>query len=162
MLDEFQRDVVQHNILVQQQRKKWHDKFIKKKQFQTGDWVLLYDSRFKNFKVKFHTCWMGPYEVIQVLDNGVVKVKTMDRWNLVFLVNGHRLKAYFQPLTKEDFMQQVQEQYELHLVGGYVSLLWFDFFSLEIKFKQNPKNNNIIIIKGKEKIFSSDCENNFY
>ena len=35
-LDEFQRDVVvQQNILIQQQCKKWHDKFFQKKVFPT-------------------------------------------------------------------------------------------------------------------------------
>ena len=57
---------------------KWHDKLITNKKFQPGDWVLLYDSRFKHFKGKFHTRWMGPYEAIQVFNNGVVEVKTID------------------------------------------------------------------------------------
>ena len=72
-LDEFRRDVFQQNILIQQQHKRWHDKSFQKKQLQPGDWVLLYDSKFKIFKGKFHTCWMGPYEVIQVFENGAVE-----------------------------------------------------------------------------------------
>ena len=94
--------------MVQQQRKKWHEKSIQKKQFQLGDWVLLYDSRFKHFKGKFHTCWIGPYEVVKLFENGAVEIKTIDGLNSVFLVNGHILNVYFQPLTKGDFMQQVQ------------------------------------------------------
>ena len=46
---------------------------------------------------------MGPYEVIRVLENGAVEVKTINGQNSVFLVNGHRLKKYFQPLTRKDF-----------------------------------------------------------
>jgi len=94
---------------VQQQCKKRHDNFINKKQFQPGDWVLLYDSRFKHFKGKFHTRWMGTYEVIQVFDNWAIEVKTINGKNSAFLVNAHRHKAYFQPLTKEDFMQLEQQ-----------------------------------------------------
>jgi len=30
----------------------------------------LYDSRFKNFKGKLTTHWMGPYEIGIVYDNG--------------------------------------------------------------------------------------------
>ena len=45
---------------------------------------------------------MGPYEVIQLFENGAVEVKTIDGQNLVFLVNGHRLKKYFQPLARKD------------------------------------------------------------
>ena len=59
-------------------RKKWHDKFIKQKQFNTGDWALLFDSWFKNFKGKLTTCWMDPYEVVTGFDNGSVKNKTID------------------------------------------------------------------------------------
>ena len=54
--------------------------------------MLLYDSRFKIFKGKFHTRWMGPYELIRVFENGAVEVKNIDGQNAVFLVNGHRLK----------------------------------------------------------------------
>jgi hypothetical protein len=68
---------------------KWHDRFIKKKQFQVGDWALLFDSRFKNFKGKFSTHWLGPYEVDMVFDNGSVKIKTIDGSGISFVVNGH-------------------------------------------------------------------------
>jgi len=50
------------------------------------------------------THWMGPYEVVKVFENGAVEIKTIHGQNFVFLVNGHRLKVYFQPLTKGDFM----------------------------------------------------------
>jgi hypothetical protein len=62
-LDEIRQDVIQRTILFQNQRSKWHDKFIKKKHFQPGDWDLLFDSRFKTFKGKLTTRWLGPYEV---------------------------------------------------------------------------------------------------
>jgi hypothetical protein len=51
-LDEIHLVVVQNTAAIQQQRTKWHDKFIKKKVFQRGDWAFLYDSRFKDFKGK--------------------------------------------------------------------------------------------------------------
>ena len=50
-------------MLIQNQQKQWHDKFIKQKQFNTGDWALLFDSLFKSFKGKLTTRWLGPYEV---------------------------------------------------------------------------------------------------
>ena len=61
---------------------------------------------------------MGPYEVVKLFENGAVEIKNIDGWNLVFLVNGHRLKVYFQPLTKEGFMKQVQKQSKKEMVGG--------------------------------------------
>jgi hypothetical protein len=54
-LDEIRQDAIQQMILVQNQRSKWHDKFIKKKHFQPSDWALLFDSRFKTFKGKLTT-----------------------------------------------------------------------------------------------------------
>jgi hypothetical protein len=46
-LDEIRQDAIQQTILVQNQRSKWHDKFIKKKHFQPSDWAccLIPDSK---------------------------------------------------------------------------------------------------------------------
>eukprot|EP00253_Pinus_taeda_P024242 PITA_24242 len=49
-LDETQQDAYHRATLVQNQRARWHEKFIKKKVFCPGDWDLLYDSKFKHFK----------------------------------------------------------------------------------------------------------------
>ena len=45
-LDEKRLDVIHQTTMIQQQRMKWHDKIIKHKQFQKGNWALLYDSQF--------------------------------------------------------------------------------------------------------------------
>ena len=66
---------------------------------------------------------MGPDEVVKVFENGAVEIKTIDGRNSVFLINGHRLKVYFQPLTKGDFMQKVQQPFENELVGSNTNLL---------------------------------------
>jgi hypothetical protein len=54
-LDEIHQAAIHQTTLVQQQRAKWHDEFIKEKKFKVGDWALLFDSRYKDFKGKFHT-----------------------------------------------------------------------------------------------------------
>jgi hypothetical protein len=77
-LDEIKQGAIQVSILVQNQRRKWHDNFIKKKHFQPDDWDLFFDSRFKTFKGKLTTRWLGPYEVVTVYENGVVKIKPID------------------------------------------------------------------------------------
>ena len=59
-LDEFRMKALLHTEVVQLQRKVWHDKNIKEKTFQEGYWALLYDSRFKYFKGKLMTRWLGP------------------------------------------------------------------------------------------------------
>jgi hypothetical protein len=117
-LDEIRQDAIQRTILVQNQRSKWHDKFIKKKHFQPGDWALLFDSRFKTFKGKLTTRWLGPYEVDTVYDNGAVKIKTIDDGQVSFVVNGHRLKFYHKPISREDFLQVMSADKALALVDG--------------------------------------------
>lgn len=57
--------------------------------FRPSDWAWLYDSKFKHFKGKFSTIWLGPYEVIEVFDNGLVHIYIIDDDNTSFVVNGH-------------------------------------------------------------------------
>ena len=58
---------------VQKSREKaWHDRHIKKKHFQNGDLVLLYDNKFMKFSGKFKTHWKGPYIVQKFTDGGAV------------------------------------------------------------------------------------------
>jgi len=64
--------------MIQQQRIRWHDKTIKQKQFQKGNWALLYDSRFENFQGKLRTRWLRPYEVDVVFPNGTVRLLMID------------------------------------------------------------------------------------
>ena len=62
--------------------------------------MLLYDSRFKDFKVKLMTRWMGPYKVEKFYDNGRVQIKTIDEEGIPLLVNGYKLKVYKKPLPR--------------------------------------------------------------
>ena len=112
-------------ILMQKQRKQWHDAHIKKKQFKEGDRALLFDSKFRDHKAKFTTHWMGTYEIVQVYDNGSVKLTTIDGEGHSFTVNGHRLKLYTKPISKEDFIHTVSQQSEVEILqpSAAVSLL---------------------------------------
>jgi hypothetical protein len=76
--------------------KRWYDKRLKKKEFKEGDKVLLYNSRFKTFeKGKLQRKWDKPYVVYSVLSNGAVNI--MDVKGDQFMVNGQRLKVYYEP-----------------------------------------------------------------
>ena len=61
---------------------------------------------------------MGPYKVVTAFDNGSVKIKTIDGSEASFVVNGHRLRIYYQPTSKQDFIQNVLQQNEMELVEG--------------------------------------------
>eukprot|EP00253_Pinus_taeda_P006309 PITA_06309 len=102
-LDEKRLDAIHQTNMIQQQRMKWHEKIIKHKQFQKGNWALLYDSRFENFRGKLRTRWLGPYEVDAVFPNGMVRLLTIDDAKTPLLVNGHRLHIYQRPVSKEYF-----------------------------------------------------------
>ena len=115
-LDEMRQDAILRTDLVQHQRIKWHDQHIKEKKFQKGDWALLFDSKFKDFNGKFQTHWLGPYEIDEVFNNGAVRVKTIDELQTPFIVNGHRLKVYQKPLSREEFVKLFQNDSEMRLV----------------------------------------------
>jgi hypothetical protein len=102
-LDEKILDVIHQNTMIQQQRTKWHDKIIKQKQFQKGNWALLYDSWFKEFQGKLRKRWLGPYKVDIVFPNGTIRLLTIDDSKTPLLVNGHRLRLYQCPISKEYF-----------------------------------------------------------
>ena len=104
-LDEIRQEAVQSTGIVQQQRAKWHDKYIKDKRLQEGDWALLFDSKFKYFQGKFQTHWLGPYEIEKVFRNGAVRIRTIDESKTTLLVNGHRLNIYQKPISKEEFIK---------------------------------------------------------
>ena len=122
-LDEIRENALQHTILVQEQMTKWHDKSIKKKQFKQGDWALLFYYRFKDFKGKLTTGWLGPYEVETKFENGVVRIKNLDEQPISFIVNGHRLRVYTKPLSKEEFIQNILQQSEMEIVDRDISSL---------------------------------------
>ena len=63
------------------------------KSFHVHDKVWLYNSRLKLFPRKLRSRWDGPYEILEVYDNGSVFILDPKTQNS-FKVNGHRLKPY--------------------------------------------------------------------
>jgi hypothetical protein len=95
-LVEMRLKVYENASLYKERIKRWHDKRLKKKEFKEGDKVLLYNSRFKTFgKGKLQRKWDGRYVVHSVLSNGAVTI--MDVKGNQFMVNGQRLKVYYEP-----------------------------------------------------------------
>ena len=70
-LDELRSEVYESARIFKEKVKRWHNRKIEKWEFQTGDKVLLYNSRFKLFpgKLRGHT-------------------------SSIWIVNGQRLKHY--------------------------------------------------------------------
>ena len=61
-----------HQEVQKARDKAWHDRHIKRKIFKEGDLVLVYDSKSLQHPGKLRMHWLGPYEVKNVTDGGVV------------------------------------------------------------------------------------------
>lgn len=59
---------------------------------------------------------MGPYEILEIFDNGSVKVTSIDQEGQAYLVNGHRLRIYHKPVNREDFMRTVSQEKEVQIL----------------------------------------------
>jgi hypothetical protein len=95
-LEEMRLKAYENASIYKERIKRWYDKRLKKKEFKEGDKVLLYNSSFKTFgKGKLQSKWDGPYIVHSVLSNGAVTI--MDVKGDQFMVNGQRLKVYYEP-----------------------------------------------------------------
>jgi hypothetical protein len=58
---------------------------------------------------------MGPYEIDIVYPNGSVKIHTIDENKTPLLVNGHRLRLYRKPLSKEEFVKDLLKEAEVEI-----------------------------------------------
>ena len=70
---------------------------------------MLYDSRYKDLKGKLRTRWLGPYSMEKCNGNSSVLIKTNDDEAIPMLVNGHRLKVYKKPLSKREFIEDLNK-----------------------------------------------------
>ena len=70
---------------------------------------MLYNSRYKDFKGKLRTRWLGPYTVEKCNDNGSILIRTIDEEDIPMLVNGHRLKIYRKPLSKKEYIENLSK-----------------------------------------------------
>jgi hypothetical protein len=72
----------------------WHDRHIKQKNFQVGDLVLLYDSKFMQHPRKFRMHWLGRYAIQNVTETSVVQFETLNGEVFGGMVNEIQLKLY--------------------------------------------------------------------
>jgi hypothetical protein len=76
---EEDRFIVGFHQQVQKGREKaYHDRHFKKKAFKQGDLVLVYDNKFLKHPGKFKIHWLGPYEVVYVIEGGDAQLKTLN------------------------------------------------------------------------------------
>ena len=73
--------------------KRWHDKRIQKREFNVGDYVLLFNSRLRFFAGKLLSKWEGLYVIEEVYHSGAIKNNNFEGTN-PRVVNGQRIKHY--------------------------------------------------------------------
>jgi len=82
------------NALIYKARtKRYHDKNLVSREINSGQLVLLYNSRLKLFPGKLKSKWYGPFLVKSVSPYGAVELTTPES-DRSFKVNGQRVKPY--------------------------------------------------------------------
>nr|GEX38847.1 reverse transcriptase domain-containing protein [Tanacetum cinerariifolium] len=91
-LSELRDQAYENSLIYKERTKKLHDDMIKKRIFNVGDQVLLFNLRLKIFSGKLKSCWSGPFTIVEIYPYGTAKLIHPDGCN--FKVNCHRLKHY--------------------------------------------------------------------
>ena len=75
---------------------------LQKREFNVGDYVLLYNSHLRFFAGKLLSKWEGPYVIEEVYRSGAIKINNFEGTNPK-VVNGQRIKHYISctPITVE-------------------------------------------------------------
>ena len=64
------------------------------------------------------TRWLGPYLVDRVFDNGTIHLVTIDENRIPLFANGHRLRLYRKPISKDAFISQIAADPDYQLTLG--------------------------------------------
>ncbi|KAK6162959.1 hypothetical protein DH2020_002800 [Rehmannia glutinosa] len=100
-MEEFRDEAYKNSRIYKERTKRWHDKMIKKREFLSGEPVLLYNSRLKFFPGKLKSKWSGPFMIKKVLNPpGIVELLTKE--GETFMVNGQWIKHYFHRGNQEE------------------------------------------------------------
>ncbi|XP_025635883.1 uncharacterized protein [Arachis hypogaea] len=79
--------------IYKEKTKALHDHHIRRKDFQEGDEVLLYNLRLRFMPGNLRSRWEGPFKVKEIKSYGVVELFDPQS-DTTFKVNGHRVKKY--------------------------------------------------------------------
>ena len=92
-LQELRNESYQNVETYKAKNKAFHNKNINRKTFHVHEKIWLYNSRLKLFPRKLRSRWDGPYEILEVYNNGSVLILD-PKTKTFFKVNGHWLKPY--------------------------------------------------------------------
>ena len=92
-LEEFRNEAYENAKIYKEKKKAWHDKHIVRKEFESGQRILLFNSRLKLFPGKLKSRWSRPFTMTQVFSYGGVEIMHPEKGTCK--VNTQRLKPYF-------------------------------------------------------------------
>ncbi|XP_076886573.1 uncharacterized protein LOC143536476 [Bidens hawaiensis] len=101
-VEELRDEAYEYASVYKDKMKRFHDAKLRRKTFEEGQRVWLYNSRLKLFPGKLKSKWTAPYQVKRVGKYGEVEIEDFDD-HLRQVVNSHRLKPYLEDadLNKE-------------------------------------------------------------
>ncbi|GJY25569.1 DNA-directed DNA polymerase [Tanacetum coccineum] len=102
------RDEAYENTRIYKERtKKWHDSRLRgDKNFNEGDKVLVFNSRFKMHPEKLKSEWYDPCVIKNMHPYGTMEI--IDKNGISFKVNGHRLKKYHEGFNNMEEKEVVE------------------------------------------------------
>src|SRR3954469_8263088 len=92
-LDEWRSEPYESAKMFKEKVKKWHDRRILKFEFNVGDKVLLFRSRFRFSPGKLLSRREGPFHIEEDYHSGPIKINNFEGTKPQ-VVNGQRLKHY--------------------------------------------------------------------
>ncbi|XP_024958962.1 uncharacterized protein LOC112499928 [Cynara cardunculus var. scolymus] len=92
-LEEWRFHAYENAKLYKEKTKFWHDRRINRRIFESGQKILLFNSRLKPFPGKLKSRWSGPFTIVNVGKFGTVDLLNPQD-NSTFKVNGHQIKHF--------------------------------------------------------------------
>ncbi|XP_019244463.1 PREDICTED: uncharacterized protein LOC109224332 [Nicotiana attenuata] len=86
-MEEFRLHSYESAAMYKERMKFVHDKKLLKREFNSGDLILLFNSRLKLFLGKLKSKWPGPFKVVSVSRYGAIELDSEDGTR-TFKVNG--------------------------------------------------------------------------
>lgn len=91
----------------QTRQKSWYDKNARKREFKTGDQVLIL---LPTDTKKLQAQWQGPYEVTKRIGKVNYQVKLHDRRKKLRIFHINLLRSWYQPQSENYLVQEVREE----------------------------------------------------
>ena len=100
-LDEMWNEACGNARIIKSMTKIFHDRSIHRKNFVSGQKVLLYNSRLHLFARELKSWWSGPFMVHTVFPHGAVRTSNLKNGQ-IFKVNRQRLKPFLTTKLESD------------------------------------------------------------